>query len=235
MRITRSPLRFAGVTLAASAIAVVGFAAPALAAEFTDGGFEGPTVGGNGAYCADGTALGNTLGAWTVTDGCVGIHTNAQLESWEGTQHVDLASTDTDPEGTISQTFDTVAGTHYIVTFAYGNNPGCAVENDETFTVTVDGQTSPTTDTITVPANTTDTAEWQTSGYFFQATGTSATVTFAQTSPSDGCGALLDDVRVVLDPDLPLVDPRIAAGAATLALGGFAVYRIRRRPATDLV
>ena len=99
--------------------------------------------------------------------------------------------------GSISQTFDTIAGATYFVGFWLAGNPACGA-GTKTLTVQATGGSSAsysydvTTDyTSTYPF----TITYQDEGYTFTASGTSTTLTFTSTT-SGACGPVLDNVSV---------------------------------------
>ncbi|MEV7027445.1 choice-of-anchor C family protein [Kitasatospora sp. NPDC093558] len=128
MSFTRTRTRTRTRTAVAAAVLVAAstaFAAPAhgvgaqhrAASRFDDGSFESPKAPANGF--TDLTA-GQTVGPWRITAGSVDLIGAGYWQAAEGDQSLDLNGTDS---GTIAQTFTTVPGTTYSVTYALAGNP----------------------------------------------------------------------------------------------------------------
>ncbi|WP_438296258.1 DUF642 domain-containing protein [Streptomyces sp. HUAS TT7] len=109
--------RMLGVAVAAcGAVAVTLVLAPqALAEAFAGGGFESPSL--MPGQCRT-VHAGEQLEAWAVTAGDVRVCDTAVLNAAEGRQSVQLVG-----EGTIRQSFDTVPGQKYAVSFALAGDP----------------------------------------------------------------------------------------------------------------
>ncbi|MBD0695023.1 choice-of-anchor C family protein [Streptomyces sp. CBMA123] len=109
---------------AATTLTTAGLAAPAQAAghralsRFDDGSFESPKVpAGNFTELN----AGQSIGPWQITGGSVDLIGAGFWQAAEGDQSIDLNGADS---GTIAQTFTTVPGTTYSVTYALAGNPG---------------------------------------------------------------------------------------------------------------
>ncbi|GAB7186375.1 DUF642 domain-containing protein [Kitasatospora sp. Ki12] len=121
MQLSRT--RIAAVALLAAATTAL--AVPAHAAggnralsHFDDGSFESPKAPAN-AYSA--LSAGQVIGPWQVTAGSVDLIGAGFWQAAEGDQSVDLNGA---AAGTVAQTFTTVPGTTYSVTYALAANPG---------------------------------------------------------------------------------------------------------------
>ncbi|MET8542158.1 choice-of-anchor C family protein [Kitasatospora sp. NPDC004799] len=104
---------------AATALAVPAQAAGGhrAAGRFDDGGFENPKAPAN-AFAT--LSAGQALGPWRVTAGSVDLTGAGFWQTAEGDQSVDLNG---NAAGSIAQTFTTVPGTTYSVTYALAGNP----------------------------------------------------------------------------------------------------------------
>ncbi|MER5771858.1 choice-of-anchor C family protein [Streptomyces sp. NPDC001985] len=110
-------------------------AAPSAAAlsRFDDGSFEYPTAPAN-SFTTVGS--GQSIGPWKVTSGAVDLIGAGFWQAAEGDQSVDLNA---GAAGSVAQTFTTIPGRTYTVTYALASNPagGPAVKTGR---VLVDGQ-----------------------------------------------------------------------------------------------
>lgn len=93
--------------------------APAAASVFVNGGFETSTCGAAVGGFATVGAGGSCVTGWTVDSGSVD-YINGYWEAKDGIASIDLAG---NAPGTISQTFDTVAGQLYSVDYWLSGNP----------------------------------------------------------------------------------------------------------------
>jgi len=128
-------------------------------------------------------------------------------------------------QGVISQTFATVPGATYDVTFDQSGNPACS-RGPKTIRVSATGAASAdyTFDTL-VEANTLTNMKWRQQSYSFVATGTSTKLSFASQSGSN-CGPALDNVAMtetlpnvapVAQDDTLVTDAGVAGTVAVLA------------------
>lgn len=179
------------VGAALAVVASLALAGSALAAGFTNGGFE--NTGGTYADSGQGfmgNVTGTTIPGWMITGEVdwIGTYWTAP----EGSYSIDMNATPT--AGTLTQTFDTVVNATYVVGFQYSGNPNCGT-GDKTFTVTATN-TTPVNVTYTVPSGATNaTMTWLTGGYSFVATSGSTTLSFASDIVSP-CGPALDNVTL---------------------------------------
>ncbi|MFF7654470.1 choice-of-anchor C family protein [Streptomyces sp. NPDC007983] len=186
-----SPIRtFVAAVIIAGVLAGAGtgaaLAAPA-ASHFDDGSFETPRVAAS-TFVNVGT--GGTIGPWKVTGGNVDLIGAGFWQAAEGDQSVDLNGGNA---GTVSQTFTTVPGKRYTVTYSLAGNPagGPAVRTGK---VLVDGQNFQDF-TFDVTGKTTTNMGYVTHEVSFVATGATTTLAFASTV-SGAYGPVIDDVSV---------------------------------------
>lgn len=172
-------------------VGLVALPAAANAASFTNGSFEtGPAPGSFVTLAAGSTAItGWTVGGDSID--YIGTYWNAQ----NGARSVDLSG---NAPGSLSQTFDTVLGQIYSVSFFLGANgdgppPTKSVDVSATGNATV-GYTVPST---AFPPNV---VTYSPFAYSFTATGTSTTLKFTSTGTT-AYGAALDNVSVTAVPE----------------------------------
>jgi hypothetical protein len=161
-------------------VGMVILASPALAAPFTDGGFETPDIAA--PYVT--VAAGGTIGPWTVTGTSVDLLDSAGgFAVTEGAQAIDLAGSP--GPGGVQQAFDTVAGTTYQVQYDVGSRCAGIPTDVRAFinAAMVDSATFPTT------------APFATRSFTFTAAGPSTTL-LIDTTAAGNCGPTLDNVRL---------------------------------------
>jgi choice-of-anchor C domain-containing protein len=174
------------VAAAASVAAAGAFAAPALAASLSNGSFENGTdpVSFMQVNSPDSTTITN----WTVSSGNID-YIGTYWQASDGSRSLDL---DGSSSGSIQQTFTTVAGHTYYVTFDMAGNPDGG-PNPKTMTVDTGG--TPTTYSFDTTGATKTDMNWTPMTYFFTASGPSTTLTFTSTTPGS-FGPALDNVSV---------------------------------------
>ncbi len=183
----RRPIFSAVVAL----IATLTLAGTALAAGFTNGGFEntGNTSGDSGSgFLA--SISGNTIPGGTISGQVDWIGT--YWTAAEGDFSVDLNATPT--QGTLTQTFDTAVNNTYVVQFQMSGNPNCGT-GDKSLLLTYPGGSQGYTYTVTSANSNTDMLWATPTAVSFVGTGSPATISFASTS-TGACGAAIDDVTV---------------------------------------
>jgi choice-of-anchor C domain-containing protein len=183
------------VGAALAVVASVALAGSALAADFSNGSFETGSFVNGGSGFETLSAGSNALAPWTVGLGGVDwISTYWNAEA--GSYSLDMNATSA---GSISQTFDTVAGATYSVGFWLSGNPACGA-GTKTLTVQATGGSSASYSyDVTTNLNSSQspfTITYQHEGYTFTASGTSTTLTFTGDPSAGACGPVLDNVSV---------------------------------------
>ncbi|ROQ68846.1 choice-of-anchor C domain-containing protein [Streptomyces sp. 840.1] len=192
MRVSRSLT--AAAAAASSVLLVCTGTAVAAPSHFDDGSFEYPvsTPGGFRDLVA-----GQSIGPWQVTSGSVDHMGAGSWQAAEGDQSVDLSGVNA---GTVAQTFTTVPGRKYSVTYALAGNPaGPPVvksgkvlvngQNFQDFTFDITGRTTRNMGYVYRQVN-------------FVATNSTTTLGFAS-SVNTAYGPVVDDVTVVACPPCP--------------------------------
>lgn len=155
---------------------------------FDDGSFEYPRATANSF--AD-LSAGQTIGPWQVATGTVDLIGAGFWQAAEGDQSVDLNGAS---PGAVAQTFTTVPGANYTVTYALAGNPGGAPAL-KTGSALIDGQ-----DFQDFSFNTTG-KSFTNMGYVdrqftFRATNSATTIAFASTTANSAYGPVVDDIRI---------------------------------------
>ena len=191
----------AGAWLVAGALA---------AAPFTNGSFEvGPTPP-PGSFIN--LVSGDTsISGWTVLPANID-YIGTYWTAADGSRSLDLSGTSS---GGIAQTFDTVAGTQYNVTFYLAGNPECA-PTVKTLQVSATGSGA-TTYTFDTTGHSLSSMGWQVENYMFVATGASTTLSF-QSQVASACGPALDNVSVTAVPPIPALSPALVAVLALICV-----------------
>jgi choice-of-anchor C domain-containing protein len=175
----------------AGVLAAAAMALPALAASaFQNGSFENGTDPGSFTTLTAPDAA--TITGWTVSSGTID-YIGTYWTASDGVRSLDLSGTS---PGAISQTFNTVTGHNYTVTFDMAGNPdGTPIVK----TMTVDAGGTPQTysfDTSTVSGTASHTnMGWTPKTFNFTATGPTTTLTFTSTTATS-YGPALDNVRL---------------------------------------
>ncbi|GAA3894588.1 hypothetical protein GCM10022276_12160 [Sphingomonas limnosediminicola] len=206
--------------LAASALSLC--STPVWAAEsIVNGGFEAPVV--NSTCCN--TVPPDLLVGWTATPNVnvvVGTYasTNGNLAA-EGNQYLDLVGQG--GTGSISQTFGTLAGTVYNLSFVYSHNLFNPAVTSASASFSVDGLIGGISHSTGTNAN----LDWQSYFGSFTATGSSATLNFTNLTGGVNEGILLDAVSVQAVPE--------PATWAMMLFGFGAIgFQMRRRKSATL-
>jgi choice-of-anchor C domain-containing protein len=183
---------------------LIAFAGVAVAAPFQNGSFE--TGGPTSPNCFQfGITAGSTvIPGWVVSvgdvdwDGDCPVGTNTQAS--DGHYSLDLLGSVSPAKiGGVQQTFDTVPGATYRVTFSLAGNPGPVSGNPpiKPLAVTVAGTTH--NYLFDTTGHTSTDMGWLTETFTFVATGTSETINFVSdmTAFAGGfAGAALDNVQI---------------------------------------
>lgn len=205
----------AGIAIAAALLAT----SPAQAANLiTNGSFENGNTSGN--FSTEGAGSGNIFG-WSIDSGSVD-YIGGYWAASDGARSIDIAGSDI---GAISQSFATVAGNAYKVTFDLASNPDLQGARD--LLVSIDGGTPIT---FTHPGSTGHDAagmNWTGQSFTFLATGANTKLTFTTNGTAQTYfGPALDNVSVAGVPE---------PAAWAMLLAGFALVggsMRRRRVAT---
>ncbi|MGW5674101.1 choice-of-anchor C family protein [Streptomyces sp. NPDC003860] len=161
----------------------------AAVSRFDDGSFEYPTAPVN-AFAT--YSAGQALGPWQVTGGTVDLIGKGYWGAAEGDQSVDLNGASA---GTVSQTFTTVPGTTYTVSYALAGNVSPAhLSILKTGRALIDGQDFQNFSFDTTGKSPTNMG-YVNRQFTFVANGTTTTLAFASTM-AGAWGAVIDDVRV---------------------------------------
>ncbi len=126
--------------------------------------------------------------------------------------------------GAVAQTFDTVLGRQYTVTFWIAGNPDCGATIKH-LQVTATGNPIGYY-TFDVSSHSTTSMGWTAVTYTFVATGASTTLTFRSTD-TGSCGPALDNVSIAEVPTIPALSGSTGAVLALLlaAVGWMALAR----------
>jgi choice-of-anchor C domain-containing protein len=219
-------------TAAASALAALTIvAAPSAAGaaellvngSFEDIGAGAPEGWGGLTYYAGGVALPG----WTVASGSVDLTTSASFwgPAYDGNYSLDINGWN---PGTITQSFGTVIGQLYAVSFAYGRNVAGA-ENPATATVTAGGQTVNVSAADDGSFGSGRNMIWKTGGFTFTGTGSPTTISLQATNGSNG-GVFFDKISVQSE-DLAGAAAVPEPATWALMIGGFGLMgaMLRRR------
>jgi Protein of unknown function (DUF642) len=221
----------------------------AAASLLVNGAFEEPAQGApDYAAFNVGTQYSTTyITGWTVTQGNVDLTTTANYGPGPNTldlgsvQDVDLIGDTTGSNGVkggISQSFSTVAGQTYLLTFDYSHNNGNYSPNGYAALVTVaDGNAPPGSSIFSTTVSQAyitgvgfPSGGWQAFSQDFTATSALTMLSFIDTQGAFNAGIYLDDVSVdvVNATPIPGALPLFAGGAGVL---GFFGWRRKKKSA----
>lgn len=212
-----------GVSLAMAGVA---HAAPFQNGSFEDG--PGPAKSGNSAAWVTTLGVGDPrLTGWTIGSGDIDY---MDTDFWQAAAEQHSLDMSGSQAGAIAQTFDTVAGHSYEVSFALAGNPDGGAPAIKTLRVQATGGAA--TDYSFTPAgHSTSNMGWSTQTYAFTASGASTTLSFTSLANSNS-GAALDavDVRDVTVPAGTALSAPTLSTWAMLALAGLLVaFALRGR------
>lgn len=196
-------------------------AVQAHSAPFTNGSFEtGPDPGSFTQLNAGNTSIAG----WTVRADSVD-HIGTLWAHQDGSRSLDL---DGGYQGGIEQTFDTVPGHAYEVSFYLAGNTACG-PTIKLLDVWVTGS-PPVRYTFDTTGHSTSAMGWQQETYSFTAAGTSTTLIFQSADGASACGPALDNVSVTDVQPVPALSPAGIA-AVTLVLAALGCWALGRRVA----
>lgn len=218
----------------------------AAAAPFTNGGFEAGTWD-TVAASASGTDIGfgpwlnvssskpasvNLVTGWVpVSGGDFSWHQFPGALAVDGTRVIDLNGNN---PGGIEQTFDTVAGRTYVVSFSASRHFLMGPAADLTVSaLPLGGGVALAALSVNVPVSVStapgSTTLWTTHSLAFTATGPASTLRFASNSATGGTGPMVDNVQVVAQTpaSVPVFGPGALVGLSVL-LGGLGLLQRRK-------
>ncbi len=218
-----------------AALSVSLLAGTVAALPFQNGSFE---IGGVAPCNTFNVPVGSTLiTGWTISAGNIdwlGSPPSCGWQPSQGAASLDLVGSGAGGIGGIQQTFDTIPGTAYVLSFDLAGNYG-APPVIKPLAVTINGVTS--NFTFDTTGRSLNAMGWATQTINFTAAGTSSTVNFVSNVSASGgtlnAGAALDNVRVALlvapvSADVPLDWAHWAAIMAIMIAGGMVMLRRRR-------
>jgi choice-of-anchor C domain-containing protein len=222
----------AGMRLLAVVVFGLAVAWPCTAARFQNGSFENASVDPGGSFVTL-PAGSMQITGWTVVSGDID-YIGGYWVAANGARSLDLVGDQN--VGGVAQTFDTVPGATYQVSFALAGNPqgpptikplavsvGAVVQN---YTFDTTGKSL-------------SNMGWVTNQLTFTASGPATTLSFISDTTGLGCcfGAALDNVNVqLIQLSAAPVPMEWAAPLATLFIFGVAllIYRRRRQAASPV-
>jgi choice-of-anchor C domain-containing protein len=177
-------------------VAAWGIATTAGAAAFTNGSFELSTAATNPGSGFTTLLNGSTaITGWTVGGDSID-YIGGYWQPEDGSRSVDLSG---NANGSISQTFDTVLGQRYAVSFFLAGNPDGGPAAKVAITSATGGPVQ--SDTFTVSGSDSRASMgWQAYTYNFTAASTSTTLSFASATGT-AYGPALDNVSVLGVPE----------------------------------
>ena len=167
---------------------VLAIAGPVLSANLlTNGGFE------TDAQAAGGYSIKSNLTGWT--GGTYGIELRDAMSgtAYDGKNFIEL---DTTANSSISQSFTTIVGQTYQLSFAYAARP-------DNLGAASDGMSWSAGNMNDVAFGQNTNANWTMADASFVATSTTTTLSFKAIGTSDSYGTSLDDVSVRAIPEPP--------------------------------
>jgi choice-of-anchor C domain-containing protein len=180
-----------------AAAAALSLSGTAQAAILVNGSFEdgvGQPLPGEFVNLPSGST---NIAGWTVGNGGIDWIDNGYWEASDGQRSLDLSGT---AAGSISQTFATIAGVLYTVTFDLAGNPDGPDETKVEIT-SVNGQPFQEFFFFDVgPGNTRQNMGWETKSFSFTANSNLTTLSFGSATQS-AFGPALDNVSIAAVPE----------------------------------
>jgi choice-of-anchor C domain-containing protein len=205
-----------------TALSLALLASHAIAAPFQNGSFESGTLVNTGSF--DTLSAGSTaITGWTVTGDGVD-YMDTYWVAANGTRSIDMLSCGT--AGGVQQTFDTLPGAIYQVTFSLAGNPDGGIK-----TLTASAAASTANFTFDTAGATASAMNYATKSFTFTATSASTTLAFTGGVLGGGtscAGSVLDNVavNVLVAPSTPI--PVGGALGGFVLLAAFGAYALRR-------
>jgi choice-of-anchor C domain-containing protein len=217
MKHLRTFVQFATMT-----IAILAFCPErSFAGLIVNGSFEEGTD--PGAFTDEPVGSTNITG-WSVINNSVD-YTGTQWPAADGLRSIDLNGTELGNPGGVAQTFTTIIGDTYLVSFAMAGNPGFGNgDGIKTLSVSADGQSG--TFSFDTTGHNLQNLGWVTDTWSFTATGTSTTLAFNSLTENTNFGPTLDNVIVTAMSSVP--EPSSAI-MLSLAFASLNVMAVRRR------
>jgi len=206
------------------------FSSPSIfAAPFQNGSFETFNAAGADVLCSAGinfcgqyNAGNDGITGWTIGGSNVDVVGPLGWTASDGSRSIDLNGVG---PGSLSQTFDTVAGTSYVVTFDIGGN---FYRTPTPKTGTVSAASSSLSVSFDDASSSVSNMGWISKTFGFVATSSSTTLIFASTITVGAAGLALDNVSVAAAVPEPEIYAMLLAG---LGLLGFAARRRKQQAA----
>jgi choice-of-anchor C domain-containing protein len=210
----KTATKFILATLTAGVLVI----APARANLLVNGSFESGTNPGS-SFITLTNGDSTDITGWTVIGDSVD-YIGGYWQAADGVRSLDLNGLNS---GGVQQTFATVAGQEYKVTFALAGNPDGSPADKTLITTTVGGVNSFNFNVVTA-GSTHANMEWTTESFDFTAIASSTLLSFVSTTGDSPYGPALDAVDVECVPE-----PSSMALMAGGILGLFFVVRSRSR------
>jgi len=217
---TRFVCRLASVVLVAALGAV-----PARAELIVNGGFELPVVPPGTEFV---TLSGGDIPGWTISAGTVDVYRDT-WPAFQGHQSLDLSGSPGPPGTAIFQSFATVPGESYLLSFRYANNTGVSFATGRVEILGMGGNDL-INDLLTHAGSTPADMNYLLYSQTFTANSATTTLRFTHLGSSvpDFGGLALDDVRAASTGVVPEPSSLTLASLGTLGLIGYARRRRRK-------
>lgn len=201
-----------------SVVSLFAVAGVASAAFFQNGSFE---IGPNPGSFATKFAGDASITGWVVGGSSID-YIGSYWQASNGSRSIDLSGNN---NGSIAQTFDTVVGTTYRLTFDLSGNPDQRPTNPAEYIVNVTAGSMNSNFSYNDLTNTKANMKWRSFTTSFVATSSSTTLKFLAFHPQGAYGAALDNVAVQAVPE------PFTMGLGIAAAGLFARGRLKAKSA----